>query len=624
MGDGSLGGLTPYGNTLGGEDFTNPEGRNVTQYGFSDDFSKTHGNHSFKFGVKYRRNDVSDEDYGTYASGELIPFTLADFAYGGVAYGGVGPDGDELQQNFPPTLDEPIAVWGLGAYAQDAWKVKPNLTLNLALRVEHNSNPVCQYNCFSRLDAQWNELSHDVNVPYNQILLSNQHQALSGLQSIVWEPRIGFAWQPRGVSHNTVIRGGLGIFGDVFPGTVADYFSSNPPELNGFTIYNDNLSPTQASSNLFNDTASSNQAMVSGYKAGSTLAQIEAADSLFSPPSLTSSDTKTKVPTYEKWSMAIEQKFGQNTSVSVSYEGNHGYHEYVANAAVNAYEPGFTGLPSVAPDPRFGPVSWITSAGTSNYNGLTGSLKEHSHGVTVQLNYTWSHAMDTVSNAGVLPFSYSTNISPLSPENPYNIQANRANSDYDVRQYFSGSYVWELPLKGLTRGRGPDALVNGWQVSGTIFSRTGLPYTPYDYDDSLGIVNYGAAQLYANFLGGPVASCKGPASPCLTNSQFAPASTGFGNVLRNSFRGPGYFDADFTLMKYTKIPGWEGAKLAVGAQAFNVFNHPNFDNPDANISDTSTFGTVLHAIGPPTSVLGSFLGGDDSPRMIQLTARIVF
>jgi hypothetical protein len=61
----------------------------------------------------------------------------------------------------------------------------------------------------------------------------------------------------------------------------------------------------------------------------------------------------------------------------------------------------------------------------------------------------------------------------------------------------------------------------------------------------------------------------------------------------------------------------------VGAQAYNVFNHPNFDNPDANI-DSPTFGTVLRAIGPPTSILGAFLGGDASPRMIQLTARIVF
>jgi hypothetical protein len=594
-----------------------PQGRNVTQYGFSDDFSKTHGAHTLKFGVKLRRNDVSDHDYGFYVNPYMLPFSLADFAAGGV-----GPIGDLSVQNFPSSLDQPMATWGLGVYAQDAWKVKPNFTLNLALRIEHNSNPVCQRNCFARVNAQWDELSHDPDVPYNQALLVNQHQALSGFEAIVWEPRIGFAWQPLGVSKNTVIRGGIGIFGDAFPAAVADNFSSNPPLLNSFTIYDDNLSPAE-SSNLWNDAAISNQSFVSGFKAGKTVGQIEAANPNFSPPSLSASDRETHVPTYEKWSLEIEQKLREHTSFSVSYEGNHGYHETVTNGAVNAYESGFRGLPSAPPDSRFGPVDWITTAGTSSYNGLTASLKTHFTSATLQLNYTWSHAFDTVSNGGLLPYSYATQVSPLDPMNPYNIQLNRANSDYDVRHYFSASYVWMVPFKSLTRGRGPDALVNGWQVSGTIFTRTGLPFTPYDGSGGSAIFNYDGAVDYANFNGGSVGSCSGPKSPCLTASQFSSAATGFGNVLRNSFRGPGYFDTDFSLLKYIKIPHWESGKLAVGAQCYNVFNHPNFDNPDANI-DSSSFGTVVHAIGPPTSILGAFLGGDASVRMIQLTARLVF
>jgi hypothetical protein len=594
-----------------------PQGRNVTQYGFSDDFSMNHGSHTLKFGVKFRRNDVSDHDYGFYVNPFAEPFSLNDFANG-------GSSGDVLVQNFPSSLNQPMATWGLGAYAQDTWKVKSNLTLNLALRLEHNSNPVCQHDCFGRLNAPWNVISHDPDVAYNQALLVNQHQALSGLQALVWEPRIGFAWQPLGVSHNTVIRGGFGMFGDAFPAAVADSFSSNPPLLNSFTVAFDNLSPAE-SSNLSNDAVTSNQAFVNGFKAGNTLAQIAAVDPAFSPPSLTASDKQTKVPTYEKWSLEIEQKFGEHTSFSISYIGNHGYHEYVANAAVNAYATGFSGLPFTAPDPRFGPVNWITSAGTSSYNGLTATLKEHFHSATVQLNYTYGHAIDDVSNGGVLPFSYATQVSPLSPQNPYNITANRGDSDYDVRHYLSGSYVWELPIKSLTRGRGPERLLNGWQVSGTIFTRTGLPYTPYDGSDTsaLGATNYGAAQLHANFNGGPVASCTGPKSPCLTASQFTSAATGFGTVGRNSFRGPGYFDTDFSLLKYTSIPHWESGKLAVGLQAYDVLNHPNFDNPVANIDDPR-FGTVIHAIGPPTSILGAFLGGDASPRMIQLTARLIF
>ena len=504
--------------TLGGLDYIWPVGRNVTQYGFSDDFSKTHGKHTLKFGVKFRRNDVSDHDYGLYVSGLAVANSLNDFANGGAT-------GDSLTQYFPSSLDQPMATWALGAYAQDAWKVKPNLTLNLALRIEHNSNPVCQRDCFARLIAQWDNLPHNPDVPYNQVLLVDQHQALSGLQSLVWEPRIGFAWQPLGISRNTVIRGGFGIFGDVFPATVVDNFSSNPPLLNPFTIPNNNLSPAE-SSNLFSVAATSNQSFLKGFSAGQTLAQIQQVDPAFSPPSLTSSDTQTKVPTYEKWSLEVEQGFGQHTKFTVSYVGNHGYHEAVQNAAVNAFATAFVGLPAAAPDLRFGSVNWITSAGNSSYNGLTVSLREQLSSFQVQLNYTYSHAIDTVSNAGLLQFSstsfLATNNSPINPPNPYNIQANRGDSDYDVRHYFNLNYIWQVPFNRLTRHRGPNALLRGWQLSGTIFTRTGLPYTVWDGSETstLIITNYGVNNhLYANFLGSAVASCNGPYHPCLTTTE---------------------------------------------------------------------------------------------------------
>src|SRR5262249_717041 len=141
---------------------------------------------------------------------------------------------------------------------------------------------------------------------------------------------------------------------------------------------------------------------------------------------------------------------------------------------------------------------------------------------------------------------------------------------------------------------------------------------------ALSSTNYGTnPQLFANFLGAPVASCSGPYRPCLTASQFSSASTGFGNQGRNNFRGPGYFDTDFSLLKYTNIPHWENGKLALGLEFYNLLNHPNFDNPVANISDP-LFGTLIRALGPPTTILGSALGGDASPRLIQLTARLVF
>ena len=95
------------------------------------------------------------------------------------------------------------------------------------------------------------------------------------------------------------------------------------------------------------------------------------------------------------------------------------------------------------------------------------------------------------------------------------------------------------------------------------------------------------------------------------------------NQTRNQFYGPHYFDTDMTIMKYTRIPHWETAKLGIGAQFFNLLNHPNFQSPINDINSNS-FGQVLGTVNPPTSILGSFLGGDASTRLIQLTAKFNF
>jgi hypothetical protein len=92
---------------------------------------------------------------------------------------------------------------------------------------------------------------------------------------------------------------------------------------------------------------------------------------------------------------------------------------------------------------------------------------------------------------------------------------------------------------------------------------------------------------------------------------------------RNRFRGPAYFSTDFTIMKNTRLPRWEGASFGIGFQFFNVLNHPNFGFPDAGLS-SATFGQILGLEQPPTGILGSGLGGNASPRMIQLKAQLQF
>jgi hypothetical protein len=642
-------------------------GYSPTQYQVSDDIVKTWGNHKFGFGASFLRHDASvlfGVDEGT-----VVPITLDAFYQGGFDPATPKTNATQLTQSFP-SLSDRISVYNLGLYAQDEWHARANLTLTLALRAEHQSNPVCQNRCFARLAGPFGSVSHDPDQPYNQAILVNLKQAYEGVSSVVWAPRFSFAWQPFGVSHNTVLRGGIGIFYDALPAFATAAMFTNPPLINQFVIQDDNIAPNEKTS-LFKDAANSNATFLSGFAAGESFSQIEAKVNGFSPPTLTSPDRLLKSPQYQKWSLEVQQAFGAATSMSISYFGNHGIHELIQNQSANAFgfgtlPPGECASPPVPPcaDPRFSDVTQLTTAGVSNYNGMVVSFQHRftgwSQGI-IQTNYTYGHAFDEVSNGGVVIFAFGSSVVP---QDPSNFRGSYGSADYDVRHSFNANYVWEVPVRAALRGHGPDYLVNGWQISGTIFARNGFPYTVIDNAKGFNLhTNNFFGPIYAVPVGplGPKIPCGEGAAiplaphPCqppqlLTdgvtpnpNARFVQASceTGFntGNLPdqsgpcggpavslaqgRNRFRYPNYFNTDFSIMKNTKIPRWENAVLGIGFQFFNFFNHPNFGRPD-NFSSDSSFGQIPHMESPPTGILGAGLGGDASPRNIQLKVQLQF
>jgi hypothetical protein len=639
--------------SLGGIDFNFPQGRNVTQYQFVDDFSYSLGTkHTLKLGINFHRYLIGDHDFGAYTTGLLLPFDINTFYAGGPAL---------LQQAFTKFSAVPIAIYGLGWYVQDEWRATPSLKLTFDLRMDHPSNPVCQTDCFARLATNFDSLNHSASIPYNEAIVTGQRQAISSFTNIIWQPRFGFAWTPPGMKNSTVLRGGFGLFGDTFPGQVSDLLAANPPNSNTFVEVGSALAPNVPGS-VWTTTRNANAAFLSGFNSGGTLATIGVT------PNVNSANT-IKVPVYEEWNLDLQHSIGNNWSIDLNYVGNHGYHETVLNQAINAWCPPssiggpctqpFSGLPnaqvpgslsSVANGPvggadgRFGIVNQVYSAAVSNYNGLTASVQHHfSHGLQLQANFSWSHALDEISNGGFNPFNYNTATSLLSPQNPNiaDLRSNYGNADYDTRKYFSLSYVYQVPYKF-----GPKPLLQGWQLSGTFFTRSGMPYTVTDASASGTLGSYGFGQnfiaLYAGYNGALQPSCGvgaasatpgGEKSSCLNAADFTPVlpnasepTAGFtlGTQRRNQFYGPGYFDTDFTVMKFTSVPHWESAKLGLGVQFFNVLNHPNFDNPIRDISNTSQFGQITRTVNTPTSILGSFLGGDASPRLIQLTAKFNF
>ena len=616
---------SPFGNNtldlvmVGGEAWVFPQGRRVTQYQFIDDVSVTKGNHSLKFGTNFRRNDVSDAIFGTYTNPRLRIFSTTDFASGLI---------DQIRERFPQQLEQPIAIWSAGLYGQDEWRVTPSLKLTLSLRVDRNSNAVCQTDCISRLATTFQTLPHDPAIPYNQMIRTGLHRTFPGLQAVAWQPRFGFAWN---LAANTVLRGGFGIFSDLYSGDLVDNFAGNSPTRNQFTLSGLPLAPTVPGS-ATSLVAACNTTFNSTFTGGGTVADFLAnAPAGCKVPDYNSVANKVFNPTYQEWNLELQQGIGKNTSVSLNYVGNHGYHEFVFNQLVNAFNNPATGisapeLPGVAPDIRVANVQNLYNGAVSNYNGFTASLSQRAvAGFSFQFNYTWSHAIDEVSNGGINAFSL--NDSLLGQINPGSLRAqNYGAADYDVRHNLTANYLWQIPFK-FNNGFLKQAL-GGWTIGGTLFAHSGYPYTVQDFGALFG--NGATAALTGispipSFLGGTLpGNCNDPNTPCLNLAQFTPSGTetGFGNQRRNSFRGPYYFNSDFTVRKDFRLK--ERLNFGIGATAYNVFNHPNFANPIHDISSGSTFGLIQSTVTPPTSPYGAFVGSAVSGRILQVNAQLSF
>lgn len=657
--------------TLGGFDYTEAmfTGNKSVSFQVSDDLTKTAGKHKLGAGISLLRTSLAGLGYNYSGTGQILPQTINAFFYGGTAPSNRNQDFTTLIQSLPLSTWNRLDLYTLALYGQDEWRALSNLTLTIGLRAEHQSNPVCASSCFSRLANSFDLLNHDPNQPYDEAILTDQKRAFASMDNIVWSPRFSFAWQPWGSSHHTVLRGGIGIFYDPLAGLIAASQTTSFPLANTYTITGYNLAPGEAN-NLFDAAINSNAAVLKGFSSGQTLAQIQAADPTFSPPAVYNAPHTVRVAQYQKWSLQAQQNFGSSTSLTVGYFGNHGIHEFFQDANANAHNFGtYPSVPCWSPpvvpcyDSRFGQVQQFGTGAVSNYNGMVVSFEKRVAGWgsgLLQVNYTYGHALDEVSNGGLGQFAFG---SSLYPQDGRNLRGSYGAADYDVRHSVNGNYVWEVPSKKLLRGHAPEALAQGWQVSGTVIARTGLPYTVFDYGESGALSNDNFfGPIYAVPVGpiGSQGSCgKGAVEPsaphpCLPSQvqqdgSLSPGAlfvqsgceTGFntGNLPgpngpctgpsvtfaqgRNRFRGPGYVTTDLAIMKSTSIPHWENGVFTLGFQFFNLFNHPNFGFPDGSISDT-TFGRIFYQEQPPTSVLGSGLNANVSGRMIQVKAQLRF
>jgi len=605
-----------------------PQGRNVTQYQFIDDVNFIRGNHTFKFGANFRRYDISDHTFFFSSPAVYFGYTtdgLQNFA-NGKAY--------QYRQSLNLANDVPVAMWGLGAYFNDDWRIASRFKLTLGLRIERNSNPVCQFNCFANFKSDWSKLASATSanpgsVPYSSDIVAGQRQAFPGVDAINWSPRVGFSWSSK--DSKTVVSGGFGLFYDPLAAGVIDDFLGNPPvsvpirvrPANGIAPFDPG--PTGGPAVWRNS--------ANAFSLDQTFTQLSnklaALGSVFAAPSFTSVSGTMHAPRVEEWNVQIQRELVSNFALTLNYAGNHAGRLPYGNSWVNAYDvygiyPGVSGVPANVPVPNYGTVTQIQSGAISNYDGLGVSLhKRMSHGLQAHVNYTWSHALDEVSNGGLFAFNDTSLLGQL---NPSGLRAsNYGNADYDIRHNFSIDLVYTPQFH--TGNRVVDHLVGDWQFATKVFWRSGVPFSVLDANTALG--NYASSLLAIPIAGrAGQSSCGSGAAvtPCLNANAFVNGATldtypGLSPQTRNQYRGPHFFDADMSLYREFKFR--ERATFSVGLTAFNAFNHPNFAIPDHTMGDDQ-FGLITSMATTPTSPYGNFLGFDSSPRVAQLTAKVRF
>lgn len=448
----------------------------------------------------------------------------------------------------------------------------------------------------------------------------------------------------------------------LLPGSIADLLGANPPYVSSFeggllgTVSGIAVAPGVPNSAV-DATAAANQNFLAGFQQGelSCASPASSAGACLPPVSISvTPDGKLHAPYDMQWSFVLEHQIGSTASLRAQYVGTRAVNQPYTTQ-VNGYQTVCQGcfLPfpyGQAPDPRFGSVTQLNTGANSAYNGLQLTAeKQMGHGLEGQVNYTWSHCIDEVSNGGFLAFSAGAILSPI----PNDLIRDRGSCDYDIRHNLTAEYVYQFPVRAW-HGRFLRGLLNGWQASGTAFWHSGVPFsvlsTPYSANGN-GIIN-GSGPQFASVVPGvplynhnPIPGVTQPGTiQWLNPNAFVSAvdpSTGactggdssadcqFGNLGRNALRGPSFVWSELYLTKWFKLS--EHVRLRVDAEFFNLFNHPNFGLPTDVYAGTpgdpatqTGFGALTYTTSPPTGLLGVGLGGNSAPRMIAFQAHLEF
>ena len=587
-------------------------------YQASDNYSRLIGTHSLTFGGSFHYTQLAEQLHNIengYYFFNLASETGIDFA--DFLLGGPGA----FQQGQTPAAN--TRSYYIGAFAQDSWRARPNLTLNYGVRWDVISPWWEQHNEIETLKLGLQSVKFP-NSPRGWVFPGDPGipKTIAPVRWGNFAPRLGVAYSPNvaggflgklfGGPDQTSIRVGYGMFYSAFEGAYdfsvigdapygAFYSSQLPPLLdkpyqnrgNGTLVANPFPANFNPPSNI--------PASVFG-----TIATAPAFD------------PRNRVPYAEQYELSLQRQLSRTDLLTLSYVGTQGHHLLVtqnANPVIHALcvadpactpnaEPSYDRGPFSSHNPsdianglnQFGSEGYFSAIGNSAYHSFQIDYRHSSGPLQLLLGYTYSKSLDDASGFG-------------ESVNPFDARLSRSLSSFDLRHNFVVSYTYNLPFRKLG---GPRQLVDGWQLSGITTFSSGIPVYVFENDDRslLGTTLAGPLPLgidTPDFAGGSVQkyNARNLISPACTTQQgnyyFNPCQFSLeplgslGTSRRRFFAGPGINNFNVALAKNTRFG--ERYNLEFRAEFFNIFNHTQFANVQGNVN-ASNFGQATTARDP--------------------------
>jgi hypothetical protein len=604
---------------------------------FNDTASYVAGKHNLRFGGEFRTGST-DNTRNTFGSGEIRFASLDDFVTGNIRSGNfvfVGNDHRVVSQK------------SIGLFVQDDWRVTPKLTINAGLRYDLSLPIHEQNNLLSNFDPALGlvQVGKQIGQPYN----TDYHN---------FAPRFALAFDPLG-NGKTVLRAGTGIIYEI--PHISVYIGQNsanaiglggnptgvpgaPTGPGGGTIVATTISPDPG-------TMSAN--WQTGAPVFGDLSPSNAICSYDSPCPVLGTVHNLTTPYVINWNLNIEQVLWRSASTTIAYVGNKGNKLYsLRDINQNIYANDTqgdeqSGRPFVNQFPSLSNIYQLGNGDSSIYHGLQVTVRQRtSNGLYFVAGYTLAHSVDDADS------NRQYNI-----QNSYDPAAERSNSSDDIRHRFTFATTYAMPSRP-----GFGQLLQGWRLNGIFTAQTGSPI--FFYDSSNDISGTGEFNDHWNITGSPSNIHWSPTVPipfidpstfstdssgnvtgngqcinatggsssaaaqqllsygCYVSGSTAltpPAPGTFGNMKRNIVYGPAFVNLDFSVIKTFKFG--ERFRLEARGEVFNILNHPNFADPDHDLSDGPTLGLAQYT---PDVYASNPVIGSGGSRHIQIGAKILW